>query len=122
VNAPPLIPDLPGQAPAAPLRARRCARHGEREAVAKCARCSGFFCRECVVDHAGKLVCAGCLAKTMTAAAPRPKRSWAGLRRTVSLLVGVGVLWVLFYAIGSLLLRMPAEFHDGTVWRDPFDH
>jgi hypothetical protein len=97
-------------------------RHGEREAVARCSRCAGFFCRECVVDHAGKLVCADCLARATAPREQKPKRSWAGFRRVLALLVGVCVLWVLFYAVGSLLLSMPGEFHDGTVWREPFFH
>jgi hypothetical protein len=120
VNVPPTIPDLPGQTAAAPLRARRCVRHSEREAVARCSRCGGFFCRECVVDHTGKLVCAVCLAKATAVSALKPKRSWAGVRRKLSVLVGVMVLWVLFYVLGSLLLTIPAEYHDAGVWRRPF--
>jgi hypothetical protein len=120
VNAPPLIPNLPGQAAHAPLRTRRCVRHAEREAAARCSRCGGFFCRECVVDHKGRLVCADCLARAAAPGERKPRRSWAGFRRGLALLAAVCVLWILFYAIGSWLLGMPGEFHDGTVWRDPF--
>jgi hypothetical protein len=73
-----------------------------------------------VVDHAGKLVCADCLARATAPAARKTKRPWTGLRRALALLTAVAVLWILFYAVGSLLLSMPGEFHDGTVWRDPF--
>ncbi len=120
MNAPPSIPELPGQVAAAPLRARRCVRHAEREAVARCSSCGGFFCRECVVDHGGKLVCAGCLAKAAADDAPKTKRSWAGAKRVATLVISGLVLWMLFYAIGSLLLSVPGEFHDGTIWRRPF--
>ncbi|WP_138223125.1 rhomboid family protein [Nibricoccus aquaticus] len=110
------IPHLPGAA--APLRARRCVRHTEREAVARCSTCGGFYCRECVVDHAGRLVCASCLTKAARAAEPvKSKRSFAGLRRGVTLVAAVLVLWVIFYAVGSLLLSMPPELHEGTVWK-----
>ena len=119
MNAPPSIPDLAGQV-AAPLRARRCVRHTEREAVARCSSCGGFFCRECVVDHGAKIVCAGCLAKSTAGVDSKKKRSWARPRRIVTLVIGGLVLWVLFYAMGSLLLSMPGEFHDGTIWRRPF--
>jgi hypothetical protein len=119
VNAPPSIPALPGHA-AGPLRARRCVRHVEREAVARCSRCGGFFCRECVVDHTGKLVCAGCLAKATAVNAPKSKRSWEVSRWGLSLVLAVLVLWILFYAMGSLLLSVPGDFHDGTIWRKPF--
>lgn len=96
-------------------------RHTEREAVARCSSCGGFYCRECVVDHAGRLVCASCLAKTTAASAEaKPKRSFAGLRRGVTLIAAVLVLWVLFYTVGSLLLSVPADFHEGTIWRRPF--
>jgi len=30
------------------------------------------------------------------------------------------MLWMIFYAIGSLLLSIPADFHEGTIWRRPF--
>jgi hypothetical protein len=73
-----------------------------------------------VVDHGGKLVCAGCLAKASAAVAPRKQRSWAGVKRVATLAVGGLILWVLFYAMGSLLLSVPGEFHDGTIWRRPF--
>lgn len=119
MNAPPSIPELPGGA--APLRARRCVRHTEREAVARCPGCQGFFCRECVVDHDGRLTCAACLARATTAATPRTKRSWARASRAVVFGASVVALWVLFYATGSLLLRVPTEVHEGTVWRRPFE-
>jgi hypothetical protein len=119
VNASSSILDLPGTQ-AAPLRARRCVRHVEREAVARCSSCGGFFCRECVVDHGGKLICAPCLAKAAAMEAPEKKRSWTGVKRVATLVLGGLVLWVLFYAMGSLLLSVPGEFHDGAIWRRPF--
>lgn len=93
-------------------------RHIEREAVARCSSCGGFFCRECVVDHAGRLVCASCLAKTSAASATSGrKRDLSRIRRAATLALSGLVLWMIFHAIGSLLLSMPADFHEGTVWR-----
>ena len=92
-------------------------RHTEREAVARCSTCEGFYCRECVVDHSGRLICARCLAKTTAASTEaKPKRSFAGLQRRILLVAAVLLLWTLFYATGSLLLSVPPDFHEGTIW------
>lgn len=114
------IPPTPTRS-GAPLRAMRCARHGEREAVARCPSCGGSFCRECVSEHEGRLLCSQCLARVVVPVkAAAPKRDWTGFR------VGFGrvsfflLLWGLFYLFGHLLLRIPTEVHEGTIWRDPF--
>jgi hypothetical protein len=71
-----------------------------------------------VVDHAGRLVCARCLAKALAAAAPaaKPRRSFAGVRRAATLAVSLLVLWFLFHAVGSMLLNVPPDLHEGTIW------
>lgn len=106
------VPGLPAQR----LHTRRCARHPAREAAARCPSCQEFFCRECVVEHAGKLLCASCLAKT-SVAQERRREHLAQLRRAVEATAGVLVLWLMLYVAGALLLRLPADFHDGTIWR-----
>jgi len=37
-------------------------------------------------------------------------RRWAGAA------AGGLVLWLALYGLGVLLLKIPPEFHDGTVW------
>jgi len=108
------VPGMP--ASGVGLHARRCARHPEREAAARCPACREFFCRECVIEHEGKLLCASCLAKTAVAGTRR-REQLAALRRAVEATAGVVVLWLAFYAIGALLLKIPAAVHDGTVWK-----
>lgn len=98
------------------LHARRCARHPEREAAARCPGCGGFFCRECVVEHDGKLLCAACLGRA-AAATERRRQRLATVREAAKLLAGTLVLWLLFYSGGALLEKLPREFHDGTVWK-----
>jgi len=98
------------------LQARRCLRHTTREAAARCPGCAEFFCRECVVEHDGKLLCAPCLARQATRARERRER-WRGARRTARAAAGVAALWLVFYGIGALLLKIPPELHDGTVWK-----
>jgi len=121
MSAPPPVPVFPGR-PAAPgLNARRCSRHGEREAVARCLGCGGAFCRECASEHDGRLLCADCLAKeaAQAAATARPRQRWfSAFGRMAALTAGVLALWGLFYGVGSVLLKIPPNFHDGTVWSD----
>jgi uncharacterized paraquat-inducible protein A len=98
------------------LHTRRCARHPAREAAARCPGCAEFFCRECIVEHEGKLLCARCLAR-VTAARERRRQRLASLRRAVSAGAGTLVLWLVFYWLGALLLKIPPDFHDGTIWK-----
>lgn len=110
-------PFVPSVAAGPKLHARRCARHTTREAAVRCPACGEFFCRECVVEHDGKFLCAPCLAKRTAKAAERRGRRLAGLLRVVRASAGVVVLWLVFYWVGTLLLRVPMEVHDGTVWK-----
>ncbi len=114
MNAPPIPPAPAGLGQ---LHARRCVRHTAREAAARCPGCGEFFCRECVVEHDGKLLCAACIARTSGTRATRRERL-AAVRRVGSTTAGALVLWWLFYAAGTLLLKIPAEFHDGTIWKN----
>lgn len=109
-------PSLPAS-PAGPgLFARRCARHPAREAAARCPGCSEFFCRECVVEHGGKLLCATCLARASSTLVRRQERL-ARARRGLMTAAATMVLWLLFFGVGALLVKIPPEFHDGTVWK-----
>lgn len=112
MNAPPAIPMTPG----VQLHARRCVRHPSREAAARCPGCGEFFCRECVVEHDGRLLCSSCLAR-IAARSERRRERLAALRRAGAATFGTLALWLVFYAIGALLLRIPPDFHDGTVWK-----
>ncbi len=109
--------------PPVPARAvaprRRCVRHEEREAVARCVDCGGGFCRECITEHENRLYCAPCFARRTAPATPKPaRRSWSGLR---PLLLGAGSVFCLvlgFYLLGRVLASIPSDFHDGTIWRE----
>lgn len=95
---------------------QRCFIHAAREAVARCPECRNAFCRECVTEHEGRVVCAACL-KRMAAAAAQRRR---GLRRIVAggvlPAIGLALAWSCFYALGRLLALIPASVHDGTIW------
>lgn len=102
-------------APIAPPRVTRCRWHVERAAVARCQGCGGMFCRECVTEHDLRMVCADCLAKETAAEVegkkPR-KRFSAPLWIGAQIVIGVVVLWIVFYFIGRMLLMLPSGFHD----------
>ncbi len=97
------------------LASARCRIHPEREAAARCPRCQGFFCRECVTEDAGRLLCATCQrAATAPAAGPRARREFPGIVARASF--GLMLLWLLFYSAGRLLILLPSSFHEGTLW------
>jgi hypothetical protein len=113
MNASPL-PE-PGATAGRGLHTRRCVRHDAREAAARCPECQGYFCRECVIDHRGRFLCANCLAKTSAKTAAKRKRWEAALRLAIAV-CGVFVAWLAFYSLGATLLKIPAAVHEGTIW------
>ena len=95
---------------------QRCFHHPSRAAVARCLSCLRTYCRECVTEHDDRVLCAACLApKTEKEAAP--PRGLATFLRAVSAAGGVLLAWILFYAIGRVLLLLPNAFHAGSIWR-----
>lgn len=99
------------------LGAQRCSNHAGREAAARCPECGRFFCRECVTEHEGRVLCSGCLAKTQGAGTAGRGRGILG--KTAALVVSVTALWLLFYVLGRGLLLLPSSFHEGTMWHVP---
>ncbi len=102
------------------LSVQRCALHPAREAAARCPACGGFFCRECVTEHDGRVLCSSCLR----AAAKRPEskagpwmRRLAGASgRALVLLASFLVAWLAFFALGQFLVRGPSVVHSGAMW------
>lgn len=98
---------------------RKCVRHTEREAVARCPSCAGDFCRECIVEHDGRVLCATCLAREV-AAPEAAKKSAAWTRRGAEMTVTAAcvlLLWIAFYGFGQFLKAIPPRLHEGTMWR-----
>jgi hypothetical protein len=99
------------------LSQQKCRRHASREAVARCPECNNFFCRECVTEHDGRLICSDCLSKlTETTRKSSPFFRWIfrGGWGFVSFLL----VWFLFYGLGQFLLALPSAFHEGTFWTE----
>jgi len=103
---------------------RRCARHEEREAVGRCSVCAGGFCRECLTEHEDRLYCGPCFTLQVASVrrvASRSNINWCFWRR-ITLTIGSLVCLVAgAYALGRLLAAIPADFHDGKVWKKTFE-
>ena len=91
----------------------RCFNHASREAAARCPECGRYFCRECVSEHEGRVICAFCLKRL--SAAPARRHRLAGLVRAAQILIGILILWSSFYLLGRLLLAIPTSFHDQAI-------
>lgn len=87
--------------------AARCQHHPSRPAAARCPSCGGFFCRECVTEHDGRMLCASCLARSPTTV----KRPRVRPFRALAALAGFAALWGSLYLLGRLLLAIPSETH-----------
>ncbi|MBI5091025.1 MAG: rhomboid family protein [Candidatus Hydrogenedentes bacterium] len=102
----------------AALAEQRCFNHAVREAAARCLDCKRFFCRECVTEHAGRMLCALCLVKaSQSPQARRRARAIAVLVRPAQVAASVLFLWLVFYAIGQGLLMLPDTFHKQDLWQ-----
>lgn len=103
-----------------PLQHQACLRHAQREAVARCPECRQFFCRECVTEHEDRLLCAACLRKLVRPVNQRRGAIVTLAARGVAWGASFGIAWLAYYWLGRILLRIPAEVHDATLWRTTF--
>lgn len=91
----------------------RCSNHASREAVARCPECGRTFCRECISEHDGRVICAFCLKRLSTKPARRYRL--ARLVQLAQILIGVLLLWTSFYLLGKALLTIPSPFHEMAI-------
>ena len=100
---------------AAALHRAVCLNHPRREAAARCTSCGQPFCRECVTEFEGRMVCGAC-HRAKVQVKEKPKRDWAMLSATFQLVLGLALLWLGTWLLGRVLLNIPSEFHEGTTW------
>ncbi len=100
---------------AAELSRKRCFHHASREAAARCLECERYFCRECVTEHAGRVICAQCL-KQLPPPASSGHRLVVGILRCAAGALGLLVAWMFFYYLGEVLLSISTSFHEGNLW------
>ena len=99
------------------LALQRCLHHVEREAVARCTSCTQHFCRECIVEHEGRVLCTDCRVKLLQ----KPGLQIGFGRRfgvALHLVLSLFVLWFCIYLFGKALLLIPSTFHEGEVWKN----
>ena len=122
----PAAPPAPTARPT--LTRQRCWNHPEREAAVRCPSCERFYCRECVTEHAGRMVCAACLRAEFAAAERRPRPGSGTVGRAVrataagawqAAQVGGGIVlaWFFFHLAAQKLASLPENFHEGTFWK-----
>ena len=100
-------------------RELRCRNHPERPVVARCPGCRRYFCRECVTEHEGRMLCATCVGAGVTRAEPRTagRIRWT---RWLALGLGLGMSWGVLQFYGIYLARLPDDSHQRVLWKmDP---
>lgn len=99
------------------LAHQRCRNHAGREAVARCPECKRYFCRECITEHDDRVICATCLANL---AEGRGAKRWriSGVVQAGQFALGLFLLWSCFYVLGRVLLNVPTEFHEQSIWAE----
>ncbi len=95
----------------------RCFNHAQREAAAYCLECHHAFCKECVTEHEGRVVCSSCLRKVVTASSRTVGRA-RSLIFASCVVVGFFASWSLFYLLGKTLLLLPSSFHENALWQE----
>lgn len=93
------------------LARARCHNHPQREAAARCPACRSDFCRECVVEHEGRLLCSSCLGKTVNQEARSRRRLLRSGLRVASLILSFVLVWLFFFAVGDVLSRARDSSH-----------
>ena len=84
---------------------QRCWNHEAREAACRCMACARSYCRECVAEHEGRLICAACLAQ---ASAKNTARRGGARRLAPAAMVVGGLLmaWLTYWRIGSFVMTL----------------
>lgn len=95
--------------------AQVCLHHRDRPAVARCPSCGESYCRECVVEHDFRLICASCLAK-LSQAKKKAGRSWLPAAPVLQAAAGLMLSWWFFSWVCGRLHDDPAAVHKGFKW------
>lgn len=93
------------------LTNRRCITHPHREAISRCPQCRRFYCRECVTEHEGRMLCVACLGSGQMAAEARSGTRW--FLWTTAAIAGFLVASSAFYGMGMLLQAIPTGAWSG---------
>jgi hypothetical protein len=92
-----------------------CLNHPRREAAARCTSCGQPFCRECITEFEGRMVCSACHRKK-SQVKENPGYDRAFITGSLQFIIGLALLWFGAWLLGRVLLNIPSEFHEGTTW------
>jgi hypothetical protein len=91
---------------------QRCWHHPSRQAVVRCPVCRRYYCRECVTEHRGRMMCAACVESERRVAETGPARVSGSAAWIAFGLLGLFLAWVTFYYLGVALARVPSDFFE----------
>jgi hypothetical protein len=97
------------------VSAALCLNHPRREAAARCTSCGQPFCRECVTEFEGRMVCSPCYREKSQVEA-KTRRDWFLVTTALQAMAGFSALWFTAWLLGRLLVSIPAEVHEGELW------
>ncbi len=86
-----------------PLKLQRCTNHEEREAAVRCPLCRKHFCRECITEYHGKMLCVNCLREKNQKIAAR-RRVFGGFFEIACLGIALLIIFWCFSYMGRLLV------------------
>jgi len=92
------------------LKHKRCFNHANREASARCPNCKHDFCRECITEHAGKMLCVNCLKKTSQKKKSQ-KQLLVPLIYTLLLTAALTVIFLCFVWLGRTMAFSKVSDH-----------
>lgn len=94
------------------LENTKCSLHPHREAAAQCPQCRRFYCRECVVEHDGRMLCNSCIDEDSHDTATKKRSILKPLIGICGSCISIALIWTALYWFGVLLKSIPEEFHD----------
>ncbi len=99
------------------LLTQSCLHHAGRPAVARCPSCSQSYCRECVVEHDYKLICASCLARVAEAVTrPGKKPGRFPIAAVIQFALALFAGWLIVQLVADIIMSLPSDIHDGLIW------
>ncbi len=86
-----------------------CGLHPRRAAVAACNRCRRGFCRECIVEHQGRMLCPACIELLAAEATHSRVGIWLWIRVLLQSGFAIFAFYMVFYVLDRHLARIPPQ-------------
>jgi hypothetical protein len=98
------------------LKHRRCFNHAGREASARCPVCGKDFCRECITEHKGKMLCVNCLKENTRKKIDR-RKILVPVFYTILLAVTLIAIFLCFVSMGRGIAFREVDKHQGASFK-----